>query len=531
MSLKIASLNVFGFRSQFKQDLIKEFVTKNKIDILLLQETYVDNVTLARSIEQKFNLNRRCIWNFGKSDSCGVAIFLINEKLVVENFDTDIYGRLIRLDFSGEEISNFRILNIYFPNNSTERLDFIQSLSRHLCGAKNLILGGDFNFIMDSNLDKIGGNLDKGMVGSKSFKSLIDKMSLVDCFRHLFPKKRAVTWMRKNQHNYDMIATRLDRFYISSVMKNNLSSFDTIPCSCSDHDFIMMQLNCQNGAGTSFGKSYWKFNDELLEDKSFVSAFKIFWEITSKTETVDLNWWDKMKHNIKLFCIDYSKSKNRDLYGELKLLKQKYNRLDLKQTSDLKLLDEIKTRVKEIETSLSRGSLIRSKARNLETNENPSSYFFQKEASASKSKTVKSITHNNVSYSSSSDILTCFKSFYESLYSEEPVDPSLNSLFLDNLPQVEPSDNNFLKNKINKSEILSALKDMKPHKSPGSDGLSSSFYVTFFDILGDTLSKIINLAYEKGELSDSQKLSYITLICKDDTRADEMKCYRPISLL
>ena len=70
---------------------------------------------------------------------------------------------------------------------------------------------------------------------------------------------------------------------------------------------------------------------------------------------------------------------------------------------------------------------------------------------------------------------------------------------------------------------------MKPHKSPGSDGLSSSFYLKFFDLLGDTLCNIINLAFENGELSDSQKLSYITLICKDETRSDEMKCYRPIS--
>ena len=72
---------------------------------------------------------------------------------------------------------------------------------------------------------------------------------------------------------------------------------------------------------------------------------------------------------------------------------------------------------------------------------------------------------------------------------------------------------------------------MKPNKSPGSDGLISAFYLKFFPLLGNTLCDIINLAYETGEMSDSQKHSYITLICKDETRADEMKCYRPISLL
>ena len=72
---------------------------------------------------------------------------------------------------------------------------------------------------------------------------------------------------------------------------------------------------------------------------------------------------------------------------------------------------------------------------------------------------------------------------------------------------------------------------MKPNKSPGSDGLTNAFYLKFFHLFGDVLCEIINLAYENGELSKTQKLSYITLICKDETRADEMKCYRPISLL
>ena len=118
--LKILSLNCNGFRSHFKQNLIKDFATKNKIDILLLQETYVDNLKLAKSIEQKFNLEKRCIWNFGKSNSCGVAIFLFNQNICIEKFHTDIFGRLIRLDFRYEGFSNFRLVNAYFPTNEVQ---------------------------------------------------------------------------------------------------------------------------------------------------------------------------------------------------------------------------------------------------------------------------------------------------------------------------------------------------------------------------------------------------------------------------
>ena len=71
-------LNVNGSRSKFKQDLINDFATKNKVDILLLQGTFIDNITLAKSIEQAYNLRKRCIGNFRKSNSCGVAMFLFN---------------------------------------------------------------------------------------------------------------------------------------------------------------------------------------------------------------------------------------------------------------------------------------------------------------------------------------------------------------------------------------------------------------------------------------------------------------------
>ena len=47
MELKIVSININGLRSKFKPYLVKDFATKNKIDIVLLQETVIDNITLA----------------------------------------------------------------------------------------------------------------------------------------------------------------------------------------------------------------------------------------------------------------------------------------------------------------------------------------------------------------------------------------------------------------------------------------------------------------------------------------------------
>jgi len=64
-----------------------------------------------------------------------------------------------------------------------------------------------------------------------------------------------------------------------------------------------------------------------------------------------------------------------------------------------------------------------------------------------------------------------------------------------------------------------------------SDGLTSAFYLKYFTILGDVLLKVFNICYESGEISESQKLSYITLLCKDKNNSTDVKNYRLNSLL
>ena len=65
MDLNISSININGFRSNYKHRLIKQFIEQNNIDILLMQETFVDNLRLAKSIEKTLELENKIIWNFG----------------------------------------------------------------------------------------------------------------------------------------------------------------------------------------------------------------------------------------------------------------------------------------------------------------------------------------------------------------------------------------------------------------------------------------------------------------------------------
>ena len=91
---------------------------------------------------------------------------------------------------------------------------------------------------------------------------------------------------------------------------------------------------------------------------------------------------------------------------------------------------------------------------------------------------------------------------------------------------------NICESRISHDELLKIVLAYKDNVSPGNDGLPVEFYKKFWYLFGHTFTKIINDNFDqKDELSKSQKESIIRLICKDEKNKDDIKYYRPISLL
>ena len=72
---------------------------------------------------------------------------------------------------------------------------------------------------------------------------------------------------------------------------------------------------------------------------------------------------------------------------------------------------------------------------------------------------------------------------------------------------------------------------MKPDKSPGTDGLPSEFYQTFWNELSKPLLKALNYRFEVGQLSISQNRGIIKLIPKKSGELYYIKNWRPLTLL
>lgn len=78
-------------------------------------------------------------------------------------------------------------------------------------------------------------------------------------------------------------------------------------------------------------------------------------------------------------------------------------------------------------------------------------------------------------------------------------------------------------------EIQAAAFDIHADKAPGPDGFSASFYQTFWDIIGEDVSRDIRSFFETGSLHQRQNETHVRLIPKVKG-PKQVSEYRPIAL-
>ena len=165
-------------------------------------------------------------------------------------------------------------------------------ISNFLSPTETNILGGDFNSISDEKLDKLGGNPFVRQTANKILHTITQQHNLTDIWRDRNETKK-FTWTGKHPQNNSFIHTRIDKFYISSLLNPFVTQRDILPFSFSDHDLIILTLDLQTQPR---GKGYWHFNNTLLDDDILTLEINRFWKewLTKKKSdfATPLRWWD-----------------------------------------------------------------------------------------------------------------------------------------------------------------------------------------------------------------------------------------------
>ena len=532
--LKCLSLNVRGLNKSTKRRTIFRWLHKQNHHVTFLQESYCSK---ERAAIWENEWGGKAFFSHGTNHSKGVII-LINPSVdfKVEKLISDKQGRVIILKVSFDE-KTIVLVNIYAPNDVVQQVNFFQKLNKQLeeFAQDTIIIGGDFNCALTSK-DKSGGNpvsIKSPVI--KEINTLCDLYNLDDLWRNLNPDKQSFTWRTK-------IQCRLDYFFVSQELIQSAKKCNIVHAPESDHSAVFFVLQSDHQKQKR-GPGFWKFNTALLKDEKYISAIKLNIPIFKKKyeETQDLGLkWDLIKMEIRGFTIQYSKRKAKKHRDEEKILHQKVNNLQAsaeKNPHDRNIileLQRVRSRLKKITLTKTKGAILRSKVRWHEEGERNTKYFYNLEKRHHALKTVSKLKVGENSYIEDQfEILEEEKNFYELLYRSNNINCKKfkNSPFLnpENVTALSEEEKETCEGLVNVEECTNALKDN--NKTPGTDGLPAEFYHFFWSDICLDLQASYNYAFQHGTLSISQKRGIISLIPKKNKDKTILENLRPISLL
>ena len=534
----ICSLNCRGaIKDDDYQGCLNSFFEVNHFQIAFLQETHVNNLEFKKKIDQKFN----CLsyWSLGTNSSKGVAILVFNKfEYKILRFQTDFDGRVIVVDIKCE-IGEIRLVSVYCPNDISERKQFLSSIDRYIHSSKSLIIGGDWNCVEIIKLDKFGGNPNNGSEGSEIIKNFKRAYNLIDSFRFQHPNKKIYTWVNDTRG----IKTRIDRFYISKFLKDQIYDTTILPSTVSDHYAVNLSFKNTPYRPFEVGKGIWKMNAEILKDSNFCKEIETTWNNMMRNNEINsLEDWDNCKKVFKEIAIKHCVNKSKQFYKIIKELENSLREIEclMETDSDNDFLEQLKIEKTEIVNKINilytdryKGAVIRSNCINLDNNEQSNTSFLRIESKMANKNMIEGLLKANgdLTINTPETIDRCHE-FYSFLLKKEEIDKNIAREFLVSLPQIPEEIKNMCENLITENESFKTVNSLKDKITPGSDGLPSEFYKHFWYLFGKVFTKIINDNFiNDNNLSESQQESILKLICKDNSHKNDLTYHRPISLL
>jgi len=534
-NLLFVSFNAKGLGQELKRKKVFMWARDRRADILMLQETHS-----GRNEERIWKSQwsgAHAVFSHGETNSRGVCI-LMNQGLEVVTHDQriDEDGRCILWKGLLQK-SKFIVMNVYAPNKTCEQIQFYTKLHERLADFYDpeyqVILGGDFNVVLDPKWDKNGGNFSNRSRVVHLIHDLVADFGLMDVWRTKNPYKRQYSW----EQNTPNVKCRLDLFLMSVEMLQVTKSCVIVPdAPGSDHKALMMKL--QGDKFVQRGPGFWKLNNQILGDENFQEI--VTQAIAGTLDFTDAQArWELIKYIIRSesqkYCVNRAKAarfREDKLKGDLQLLE---NRLEQLGEAELQQYKDVKEALSGLYDRKAEGAILRARARWLSQGEKNTKYFLGLEKRNYNRTCINQLDLGTNRVTASEDIQNALYMFYSQLFtsSNPDVDTVEAKQFLNNdsIPKLDIQEAEGFDQEITLEECRKALFAMKPNKTPGSDGLSVEFYQNYWETIKQPLFMSYLQAYRTGSLSDSQTHGIIRLIPKQGKNQLLLANWRPITLL
>ena len=444
-------------RSSSKREALFCWLNERKYDVVFLQETYS---TIDVESIWKTQWPGKLYLSHGSNHSCGVMILVKDDlDFKLNSLSSDAKGRYIIMEAEVQG-SSFLFVNIYAPNNVQDQCCFYDNLSKNIeeniiDKENRIIIGGDFNIILDPEWDCSGGNQSK-KASVKHVEDLCLDFDLIDIWRIRNPGIKRFTWRQKKP----LIQRRLDFWLLSDVCQEDIENSDIISSINSDHSAITLHFSSIGKQKN--GPSFWKFNASLNDDTNFVELLSESvpeWLIEFNAVTDKRVLWDLIKYRIRQMSIKYGKERareKRERVSKIENLLRTYeeNCSKCPSNENFEQLEILKIEYDNIYEDLAKGAIIRSKATWYEKGEKSNKYFLNLEShNKIKSSVRKTFNAEGTLITDPQKIRQEIESFYSDLCKNDTLLPPKTILtsFLENpdIPKLSQSDAQVLRRKTN----------------------------------------------------------------------------------
>lgn len=517
VSYVIATVNLCAIHSDLKIRMLHNFILANNIDIILMQEVAITDFSLFSGYQAIVNNDEKLR---------GTAILI---RDVIEYSDVRYLDSTRGISV---KVNNLRIVNVYAPsgsqNQTSRELFFSHDIFPIITGKEKILLGGDFNCIINDSDSTNPSYSSK----SKELKKLVSVLQLRDVWLHKC-QLPAYTYFHANT------ATRLDRFYLSSENTELLGSIWVHSTPFTDHRAVIVNYKFPRNVCKNFFKHRgpWKLNNSILDDREtndlFLENWKSWLKIKNKYPDT-LSWWcSYAKQKIQIFLKWRSGIINRQRRSKLEFLMSCLNQVMNSKVYDNTVYANIKKYKALIineQRLISEGVKYRSGNYCRIEHEKASMFHLLRERGRTASKTIAKIEHNGIGYVGGEEVSGVFHSFFTELYSNKSGETG-HMQYCSNLQKrLTDNINAELQAEISSDEIKNCIKYMPKNKSPGPDGLSLEFYAHFWDTIAPEITLMANEIRSGVNVPQIFKKGAIVLIPKCGT-PKSVNDYRPISLL
>jgi len=533
MTCKIGTYNCRGLRDIKTRGAIFEWLKGKKLDIVLWQETH--SIIQDEKCWKK-EWEGEMYFSHGKRDARGVMVLIKNGSSVkVKESVSDIEGRLIFLksEIGGKDTL---IVNLYAPNEDNPEFyeKIFQQVGEYDCS--EVIMGGDYNLVIDIDKDKAGGIAKTNVKAQKCVIKYMELLELCDVWRINHQELKEFTWRRRKPR---VIQCRLDFFLVSQSVVNMVEQSKIGTSFKSDHSIVTLSLKLGD---IPRGPGYWKLNCSLMKDKEYVDKIKMaIRECENIHEGTDIDkvlLWETMKMQIRSASIEYScekRKKARKKEDELeKCVKGLESKTPLTE-QETGELDKARVMLEKVIQEKVEGCKVRSRARLYQDDEKSTKYFLGLEKSnQNKKKIVQIKDEEGNSLSEQEKIRREIESYYQKLYKKKENITNVyvkEEFFKSTSKCLTEEEMLTCEGEITRSELLAALKQTKNNKSPGIDGIPVDFYKFFWKEIDTHMLDALNCMFDNGQMSVNHRRGIISLLPKKDKDTLYVKNWRPITLL